>query len=78
MAQYSLSDVIQVSGTPETPNWFEKTLFTPFLKPKSTSDSVHANVEHNVCKSSKTYSDQHILEPKSILGIFAWKNYDKC
>lgn len=28
-------DLIQVSGSPEFPNWFEKTLFIPFLTLKT-------------------------------------------
>lgn len=39
MAPYSSFGVIQVSKSPEIPHWFEKT-FTPFLKLKSTSDTV--------------------------------------
>ena len=40
MAPYSLSSVVQVYGSPEIPNWFEKMLLTPFNT--HTSDAVQS------------------------------------
>ena len=46
MAPYSSSSIIQFSGSPETPNWFWKALFTPLTRDRArapTSDWVFAN-----------------------------------
>ena len=68
MAPYSLSGVIQVPGSPETPNVFVKTLFIMFIKTKylKPEDALHIKGVINVF--SKECGNLRLLETWIIIA----------
>ena len=53
MAPCSCPSVIQVSTSPEIPNWLEKTLFTSFSEPKSSLPVAAVALVHSPFKVHK-------------------------